>query len=248
MQLLIATFNLRNINDRYDERKPLLAGAFAALAPDIIGLQEVVFTRDRQDDFLARQVVGKDYRRLEARSGRYPNFGNAILCGAGEVQAHEELRLSHDRVAHRALIALPGNRMLWFANTHLHHVPGEPEVRVAQVQSIRDWMAAAPAAHATVVAGDFNTPPSEPAYAAMTRAGYRSAYAEAKGSEPAVTWPSGIQAPTIDTDGDPNCLDYLWLSGDVRATAARLAFNDPAPHDATLYPSDHFAIVAEISI
>ncbi|MBI5949246.1 MAG: endonuclease/exonuclease/phosphatase family protein [Chloroflexi bacterium] len=248
MRLLVATFNLRNTTDRYEERKPLLAAGFAALAPDIIGLQEVMFVDDRQDDFLARQVPDRLYTSVDARSERYPGFGNAILCSVGEVQAHEELRLSRNRVAHRALVALPEGKMLWFVNTHLHHKPGEPEVRLEQADAICGWMAEAPAADATIIAGDFNTPPFEPAYARMTAAGYRSAYREANGEEPAVTWPSGIIAETMDTDGDPNCLDYLWLGGSARAVSARLAFNQHAPGDPTLYPSDHFAVVAEVEI
>jgi len=82
----------------------------------------------------------------------------------------------------------------------------------------------------------------------MIRAGFRSSYAEANGSDPAVTWPSGIQAEAMDTDGDPGCLDYLWIRGRVRAMAARLVFDRPAPDDPTLYPSDHFGIVAHLEL
>jgi len=244
----VLTFNLRNINDRYEERKPLLTAGFARLSPDIAGLQEVSFDPEgRQDDLLAA-ATSRQYVSLEAASPRFVNFGNAILVAAGEVQAHELLALSHGRVAQRALVVLPRQRMLWFVNTHLHHRPAEPLVRESQARAICEWMAAAPAAAAVIIAGDFNTPPFEPAYAVMIAAGYRSAFREANGGEPAVTWPSGIQAPTMDIDGDPNCLDYLWLGGSARARAARLVFNDPAPRDPTLYPSDHFGILAEIDI
>jgi endonuclease/exonuclease/phosphatase family metal-dependent hydrolase len=109
-------------------------------------------------------------------------------------------------------------------------------------------MAAAPAAHATAIVGDFNTPPSEPAYTVMKSAGYRSACVEANGAEPPVTWPSGIQAPTMDTEGDPNCLDYVWLAGGLDVASARLAATDHPAEDHTLYPSDHFAVVAEVSL
>ena len=248
MQLTIATFNIRNITDRYQERKPLLEAAFAEMAPDIAGLQEVVFSRDRQDYLLAAAVPSRSYQSLEARLERYPNAGNAMLVSVGAIQAHEELRLSHGRVAHRALILLPGQETLWFANTHLHHVPGEPEARAEQATAMCDWMAAAPAADATIITGDFNSPPFEPAYGIMSARGCRSAHLEANGAEPLVTWPSGIQAPTMDTDGDPNCFDYIWLAGRARALAARVAANRHPDGDPTLYPSDHFAIVAEVEI
>ena len=101
---------------------------------------------------------------------------------------------------------------------------------------------------ATIITGDFNSPPFEPAYEIMSAGGYRSAHREATGAEPLVTWPSGIQAPTMDTDGDPNCFDYIWLGGRARALSARLAANEHPAEDPTLYPSDHFAVVAEVEI
>jgi endonuclease/exonuclease/phosphatase family metal-dependent hydrolase len=246
MRLRVATFNIRNVTDRYDEREPLLGAAFAAIEADIIGLQEVMFGPPRQDDFLSSQLAGRHYRSFTSRHGKHPDFGNAILCGAGEVLAHEELRLSHDRSVHRVLVALPGQFTLWFANTHLHHKPQEPQVRLEQARALVLWLEQAPTADLVVVTGDFNAPAHEPAYAVMREAGYCSAFAEANGAEPAVTWPSGIQAPTMDTDGEPACLDYVWVRGRGRVNAAWLAANEHAEGDPTLYPSDHFAVVAEV--
>jgi endonuclease/exonuclease/phosphatase family metal-dependent hydrolase len=96
--------------------------------------------------------------------------------------------------------------------------------------------------------GDFNADPAEPTVARMRGAGFRSAYAEANGADPAVTWPSGLQAPAMDTDGSPECLDYIWIRGDVRAASARLAFDRPAADDPTLYPSDHLGISAHLEV
>jgi endonuclease/exonuclease/phosphatase family metal-dependent hydrolase len=244
--LRVATFNLRHDTDRYSERKHLLASAFAAMSPDIAALQEVTFGAERQALFLGMHVTGEPYQSFEAPLPSRPGYGNAILCRIGEVQAHERLELSHRRLAHRVLVLLPGNLTLWFANTHLHHRASEPGVRLEQARAICDWMDDAPRADAMVVAGDFNASPVEPAYAEMTRRGYRSASVEANGSEPRSTWPSGLQAPTMDTDGEPATVDYLWLNGAVRATGATIAANEPSPVDSTLYPSDHFAVVAEI--
>jgi len=117
-----------------------------------------------------------------------------------------------------------------------------------QAAALVAWLDAAPATTAQVVVGDFNADPSEPAYARMGGAGFRSAFAEANGAEPAVTWPSGLQAPAMDTDGDPSCLDYVWLRGSARALEARLWADRPAVEDPTLYPSDHVGIVATIEV
>lgn len=206
-----------------------------------------MFSEPRQDDFLSAQLPARHYRSLVSRHERFPDFGNAVLVAKGDVQAHEELRLCGGRSVQRVLLVAEG-RTIWFANTHLHHKPLEPLVRVEQVEAIISWMAEAPAADVTIVVGDFNTPPFEPAYGAMIAAGYRSAMFEANGAEPLVTWPSGIQAETMDTDGDPNCLDYIWVRGRATVDGARVAANEPSPGDPTIYPSDHFALVAELNI
>ncbi|MEO6398712.1 MAG: endonuclease/exonuclease/phosphatase family protein, partial [Tepidiformaceae bacterium] len=159
MKVTLATFNIRNINDRYEERKPLLGAGFASLGADIVGLQEVVFSEPRQDDYLSAQLPERHYRSFDARMERFPMAGLATLVAAGEVVSHEELRLSTGRVAQRVLLAMPGQRMLWFANTHLHHVPAEAGVRLEQIRAILAWLESAPAANATVLVGDFNAPP-----------------------------------------------------------------------------------------
>ncbi|MGH2632805.1 MAG: endonuclease/exonuclease/phosphatase family protein [Tepidiformaceae bacterium] len=246
MKLTVATYNIRNITDRYRERKPLLGAAFAGLDADIVGLQEVVFSEPRQDDFLAQQLPGRNYRAFDVEAR--PKFGNAILCSVGEVQAHETLTLSERRAAHRILVVLPAQTTLWFVNTHLHDPPAQGAIREEQTRAILAWMDEAPAADATIVAGDFNCTPLGEAYGAMVGAGFRSAHLEANAHEPEVTWPSGIQADTMDTDGVPSCFDYLWLGGHIRSTAARVAANVHAPGDPTLYPSDHFAIVASVEV
>jgi endonuclease/exonuclease/phosphatase family metal-dependent hydrolase len=82
----------------------------------------------------------------------------------------------------------------------------------------------------------------------MTGAGFRSAYHDANGAEPDVTWPSGLQAPAMDTDGAPGCLDYIWVSGAVTVRSARLAFDRPSADDPTLFPSDHRAVLAELEL
>ena len=96
--------------------------------------------------------------------------------------------------------------------------------------------------------GDFNAEPDEPAPERLRAAGFRSAFAEVHGADPAVTWPSGLQAPAMDTDGPPGCLDYIWVRGAARVESARLAFDRPDPVDPTIYPSDHLGIAAWLAV
>jgi endonuclease/exonuclease/phosphatase family metal-dependent hydrolase len=146
------------------------------------------------------------------------------------------------------VIELDGGTRVLVAVTHLHHVPDDAPERDGQVATLLGWLEEAPATDAAIVMGDFNAHPEEPAYGRMVGAGFRSAFAEVNGHEPDVTWPSGLQAPAMDTDGEPRCLDYIWLRGAVRSTEARLVFDRPAPDDPTLYPSDHLGVAARLEI
>jgi endonuclease/exonuclease/phosphatase family metal-dependent hydrolase len=243
----VATLNLRNVADRWPERLPLLLSDMAALQPDLLGLQECVFAVG-QDRLLGAAGAGR-YAIRQGWAGR-PEYGNSVLVrepleiGADGV---ERLDLGERRSALRVPIRLTVGTELAFVVTHLHHVPADEGVREAQVRALVAWLEARPPG-GTIVVGDFNAEPVEAAYRVMLEAGFRSASSEANGAEPAVTWPSGIQAPGMDTDGDPGCLDSIWLRGPLRAEACRLAFDRPAASDPTLYPSDHLGLVARVAV
>jgi endonuclease/exonuclease/phosphatase family metal-dependent hydrolase len=244
--LHVATLNLRNLADRWDERLPLLLADMAALQPDLIGLQECVYPL-QQDRLLGAAGAGH-YRAVRGWAGR-PEYGNSLLVRVPlEATAFERVDLGRDRSALRVRLALPGGASLVFAVTHLHHVVPDADVRDEQAALLLEWLRDAPASDTTIVVGDFNADPSEPAYARMVGAGFRSAFAEANGAEPDVTWPTGLQGPAIDDDGDPGCLDYIWVRGAIRVVSARLAFDRPAVDDPTLYPSDHVGIAAQVEI
>lgn len=252
LELRVATFNLRNLADRWDERLPLLLADFAALQPDLIGLQEVVYPL--QQDRLLGAAGAASYEARRGWAGR-PEYGNATLIREGMALAaapsspDDRLDLGLARSALRAELAREGRPALRFVTVHLHHTTDEEGARHRDKQAAQllEWLAGLPTVPATIVVGDFNANPREPAYARLAGA-FRSASVEANGREPAVTWPSGLQAPAMDTDGDPMCLDYIWLGGAVQATAARLVFDRPAVGDPTLYPSDHVGLVAQVRL
>jgi endonuclease/exonuclease/phosphatase family metal-dependent hydrolase len=245
-RLLVATLNILNLADRWPERLPLILADMAALQPDILGLQEVVYVM-QQDRVIGAAGEGR-YAAIRGWAGR-PEYGNSLLVREPLVSRDvERLDLGLQRAAHRAIVDLPGGPHVHIVVTHLHHVPEDAEERDAQTRALIDWLETAAPSETTVVIGDFNAHPAEPAYARMAGAGFRSAYAEANGAEPDVTWPSGLQAPAMDTDGRPRCLDYIWLRGAIRVVDARLVFDRPHPEDPTLYPSDHFGVAAHVEI
>lgn len=240
----VATLNLRNIADRWPERISLLLADMAALQPDVIGLQECVFGV-QQDRILGAAGAG-EYQSRRGWAGR-PEYGNAVM-GRLPVQLGEGERigLGRNRSALRVPVSLPSGPGLDFVVTHLHHLPADEAVREEQASTVTAWLAGNDGP--LVVVGDFNAPPGEAAYRVMRDAGFRSAHLEANGAEPAVTWPSGIQASGIDEDGLPACLDYIWVRGPITVESCRLAFDRPAVDDSTLYPSDHFGLSARIRL
>ena len=244
--LVVATLNIRNLADRWDERLPLLLADMAALQPDLIGLQEVVYPL-QQDRLLGAAGEGR-YEAVRAWAGR-PEYGNALLVkeplAATDV---DRLDLDHQRSALRTIVTLPGGARLAYVVVHLHHLTADTAIRDAQVQALLPWLDATPPHDAMILVGDFNATPGEPACDRLRAAGFTSAYAAANGEEPAVTWPSGLIAPAMDTDGEPSCLDYIWMRGAVTAQDARLAFDRPAVGDPTLYPSDHVGIAAHVVV
>jgi len=242
----VATINIRNLMDRWAERLPLLLADMAALQPDLLGMQEVVFAL--QQDRIIGAAGEAHYRAVRGWAGR-PEYGCSILVRE-PLESRDEVRLDlgRNREAHRVTVTLPGGSRLTFATTHLHHPPEAHVERDEQVAALVEWLDAAPPADAVVVTGDFNAGPREPAYGRMVRAGFRSAHLEAQGSEPALTWPSGLIAPAMDTDGNPGCLDYIFLRGAARTLDCRLVFDRPAVEDPTLYPSDHLGLAAHLEI
>jgi endonuclease/exonuclease/phosphatase family metal-dependent hydrolase len=244
--LHVATLNIRNLADRWDERLPLILADMRALQPDLLGLQEVVYPL-QQDRLIGAAGEGR-YGTHRAWAGR-PEYGNSLLVREPLAVATEDrLDLGEDRSALRAVIRMPSGVQVVAVVTHLHHVPADEAIRDHQVRDLVAWLDAGPQGDGLVVVGDFNAEPVEPAYGRMAGAGFRSAFAEANGHEPAVTWPSGLQGPAIDTDGEPGCLDYLWLRGGLRATEARLIFDRPAVGDPGLFPSDHLGLAARLEV
>jgi endonuclease/exonuclease/phosphatase family metal-dependent hydrolase len=245
-RLHVATLNIRNLADRWFERLPLLLADMAALQPDVIGLQEVVYPM-QQDRLIGAAGEGR-YSAFRGWAGR-PEYGNSLLVREGlGVGAVDRLELSRNRSALRAVLSLDSELDVLLVVTHLHHEVDGASERDDQARHLLEWIDGGPRATAEIAVGDFNAHPDEPAAQRMRAAGFRSAFAEANGTEPAVTWPSGIQAPEMDNDGDPACLDYIWIRGQVGISEARLVFDRPDPADPTLYPSDHFGISAWLEI
>jgi len=257
--LHVATFNLRNTDDRPDARLPLVLAEMEALQPDLLGLQECVFPL-QQD----RLVGAAGASRYHVRRGWTAELeiGNSLLIRephAATVAAR--LDLGHGRCALAATVTLTDGSRLVAAVTQLHHLGPDSAIRDEQVASLVEWIVAMQDSAVIVVLGDFNARPDERAYARMVGSGFRSAHAEARGHEPELTWPNGpaagrsggrarrqgywLQQPEPDTD-EPGCFDYIWVRGPATVESCQLAFTQPDADDPMLYPSDRYGLSAQL--
>jgi endonuclease/exonuclease/phosphatase family metal-dependent hydrolase len=251
----LATINLLYYpqGDRWKERRPLVEGQLRALAPDVIGLQEVNRSIDQDHALAASAGAGLDYqvyRASETIRARYPRHWDGVVLlvrrAAGDILFHEIRRMTHLRVVHAVGLRLPDGTTITVANTHLHHPDGPPGyvARLRQVRTVISFLEGLPGTHVTVLGGDLNGLPDEPSLTCLFDAGFRSATREAGLGDPG-TFGSGLVAPTIYR-GPRRCIDYLLVRGSARVISAGLAFDQPAADDPGLYPSDHLGLVADL--
>src|SRR6187399_2838612 len=96
-RLHVATLNIRNLADRWPARLTLLLADMAALQPDLLGLQEVVYTM--QQDRVIGAAGEAHYAAVRAWAGR-PEYGNSLLIKAPRLAASSDrIDLEHDRSA-----------------------------------------------------------------------------------------------------------------------------------------------------
>jgi endonuclease/exonuclease/phosphatase family metal-dependent hydrolase len=253
----VATLNLLYYpqGDRWRERRPLVEAELRALRPEVIGLQEV--NRPIDQDHALACAAGNDlayrvYRASETVRDRYPRHWDGVVMlvasTAGTIRFHEVRRLTHLRAVHAVGLRLADGATVTVANTHLHHPDGQAgrAARLRQARTVLEFLDGLPPSDATILAGDCNATPDEPALRLLFGAGFRSATREAGQGDPG-TFPSGLVAPTIER-GSPTCIDYLLVRGDVAVDNARLAFDCPSDTDAGLYPSDHRGLVADLTV
>lgn len=251
--LTVGTINLRNRSSRWRERRGLLVSALREADADLISLQEVSFPI-RQGEWLRDQLNSRpaasdhpSYVLVQQRKGHYfYGFLEGIgLLSRFPIMSRDAVPLGYGgRVALRATVELPSGHMVDFVTVHLTHLPSHGEARLEQVMALTNWLNGPGRAAYQVIGGDFNATPTSPAIKQMKQA-YLSAYEVANHFEPVATFPT-VLAPS--RDGWSGCIDYLFVTANVRVRRARVFCNRASPTDDTLFPSDHVGLLAELEI
>ncbi len=260
----VVTINLLKTAARWDQRLPLLAAGLQAFQPDLIGLQEVAIrsggstAHDLADKLEGYQVTlaprGGWWRRGEgvAMLSRLPIHGHEFIhLGGGEGRTVQFIQVE---VAGRPLI---------LANGHYLWRPLADSARVRQVEQVLAQFRAYPPDALFVACGDFNAVPESKAIIAARRI-LTSAYRASHGYEPDFTCPTPLEhghwlRDTVSNlifrlasnrpDGPWRAtLDYIFVSPSIRVVTCEVCLNQPSVTNSTLYPSDHFGLVAALEV
>ncbi|OQR98182.1 hypothetical protein ACHHYP_20392 [Achlya hypogyna] len=176
---------------------------------------------------------------LIARDSRMPTGKDVLLVGGWRAAQCVEIETTK------------GCKML-VVNVHLSSALDQEDVRVHEAMLVCDWIEAKMACDETLTAaailGDFNCFPHGDCYKYLESRGFKSAHMTTNGKEPDVTFHQGLEAPTKDV-GDECTLDYIFVKGDkVRVSDVRVIGRSQCDDDSTLYPSDHFGLVASLEV
>lgn len=255
--LRVATLNLLHDPPSWPDRAPLVEAQLLALAPDIVLLQEVACPGEQATSLTASlgdqtgypyglhltEVVAPD--RL--RPGRLWREGLATLSRFPILTANEPDIGGRVRVCQHLRL---GVGALAVAVYNLHLDPFAPELHRNRIAAILHRMDGDPDPAYVILGGDLNATPDSKAVG-LVAARLRSAYAIAHGREPEHTRPTPFGLRRDGSAGRRSrfaTVDYLFVSERARVASAELAFADPARHDPSLYPSDHYGLVADLEL
>ncbi len=270
MTLRVATLNIWNRFGPWDQRLPAIRAEVARLAPDLLGLQEVLRLDAGEGDGLDQAAAIAStlgYHVAYARAHDEGWYGNAALSRWPIVRSETfelpRLGTEEKRTLLHADVDSPHGRIPFFV-THLNWKFDEGHVRVAQIREIalRITKLVGPErgrsldAFPAILVGDFNAEPDSDEIRFLRgltslgenrRVYYQDAFGLAGDGTPGYTFAkrNAFAAPLREPD---RRIDYIFVRGrDERMRGepldARVCFDSDAEG---VFPSDHFGVVANL--
>ena len=179
MPFNVVTLNTWKNDGDYPRRLPLMLGGLAAMAPDVVCLQECFAAEDGGED-TAAWLAGELGMTLHAATARgkprrhggrevFSTSGLAMLARATDGVCERLELVSHpadgERIGQRLDLTVKG-RPLRVLNLHLTHLRGAGALRGRQLRQALDW-ALDGLEGGLVVAGDLNATADDPALAPL---------------------------------------------------------------------------------
>ncbi len=256
----VATWNIWWRFGPWEQRQPAIIETLRDIDADVITLQEVWQEGERnQAELLAIELgLNATYRAEHSIDG--VSFGNAVLS-RWPIVATEAFRYEADgwedenRVAVCAHIDGPRGQLDVYS-THLNWRLDHSGPRQHMVQQLRTFISQTrSSAFPPIVGGDFNATPTSDEIRAMTASKppgqdelmLNDAWQLADQGHPGMTWTK--DNPYVDDELEPpRRIDYLFVGKPNTDNAGEVLgcrLNGTRPIDG-VWPSDHFAVVADV--
>lgn len=262
-RLRVLTLNIWNRQGPWEQRLPLIREGIRELDPDIVGLQEVIrHDGGSQADDIAEGLgyatafgVAHDY-------GTGVHFGNAVLS-RWPIERVEVLPLpsegaDHKRSVTRVEIASPHGSLPFFV-THLAWKFHEGFLREQQVVVVADFIKRTTPIQGLppILVGDLNAQPEateirflKGLHSLAGKSFFMADCFELAGVGAGITFDSTRNPYAAPTHEYPRRIDYILVRGpDEKARGKPLAASVVLDRVVDgVAPSDHYGVVAEISI
>jgi endonuclease/exonuclease/phosphatase family metal-dependent hydrolase len=257
----VATLNLWMRNGDWPARRRVLRDGFAALAPDVIGFQEVETAGGRDS---VSEILGAEYEIRHQRTGLLGDGNGAAIASRWPIAGWHEVDLqltprTADFPATTLIAEIDAPEPVLFVN----HLPSwKPQLElerelqaVAAVQRVEELVAGR---HA-VLAGDLDATPGAATIRFLrglqslggTSAYYHDAWETAHPGEPGHTFTTRNPLMTEDSDVRVEVdrrIDYIFVRADELGPTLAVRRCDQLfaePVDG-VWASDHFGLVADL--
>jgi endonuclease/exonuclease/phosphatase family metal-dependent hydrolase len=247
-RIRIVTLNMEQDHKRWEARRELIAEQLVALKPDVLALNEVCVPLQtaRWVQRVAKDRMGIDYALVQQTklSGLAGIEAEALLTRFPLMETGNLDYQARDMVALVARIVVDGERVDVYV-THLYMSRGDDSLRLYQAQQLLAWIDSRKDVTARIVCGDFNATPDKSSAVLMA-----TRFRQTQTAPTAFT-------PLAESDGTishpywsrmDRCIDYIWVSEDVKIMESGVCFDKASPGDASLWPSDHAGVWADLGI
>lgn len=259
-RLRIMTWNVWWRYGSWEQREPAILQSINDVNPDVVGLQEV--WGDGAASFAANVADRLGYEHVYASGMDIEGlgFGNALMSRWPIVKDDHKMlfgekETGEGRLALFAEIDGPRGRIPVFS-THLNWKLEQSHIRQRQVSDLARFVdEKRPWSYPPIVCGDFNAEPASDEIRMLTGLTscpvpglvFHDAWSVAGGAGCGMTWDN--RNPHVVEEYEPDRrLDYIFVGlpgpgGAGHVVQCTLAGNEPVDG---VWPSDHYAVVAEL--